>query len=84
MVRQHPVQSVIGLLQKTGRTLQFDPAKLDRWDRWFSILKENGIYMTWSLFYPHVITEADGYRSDLYNELPNKGAGKSTSGVVTM
>jgi hypothetical protein len=84
MVRQHPVQSVLGLLQKTGRTRGFHPAKLDTWDRWFSILKDNGVYMTWSLFYPHVITEADGYRSDLYNELPNKGAGKSTSGVVTM
>jgi len=84
MVRQHPVQSVLGLLQTTGRTRGFDPAKLERWDRWFSILKDNGIYMTWSLFYPHVITEADGYRSDLYNELPNRGGGKSTSGVVTM
>jgi len=84
MVRQHPVQSVIGLLQTSGRTRSFDPVKLDKWDRWFSILKDNGIYMTWSLFYPHVITGADGYRSDLYSELPNRGAGKSTSGVVTM
>ncbi|MHC4566947.1 MAG: hypothetical protein ACYTE3_14470, partial [Planctomycetota bacterium] len=84
MVRQHPVQNVLGLLQSTGRTRRFDPAKLDKWDRWFSILKDNGIYMTWSLFYPHVITEADGYRSDLYNELPDRGPGKSTSGVVTM
>ncbi len=84
MVRQHPVQSVLGLLQTSGRSPQFDPAKLDKWDRWFSILKDNGIYMTWSLFYPHVITEADGYRTDLYNDLPDRGAGKSTSGVVTM
>ncbi|UCF16977.1 MAG: hypothetical protein JSW59_05855, partial [Phycisphaerales bacterium] len=84
MVRQHPVQSVLGLLQKTGRTRSFDSVKLDKWDRWFSILKDNGIYMTWSLFYPHVITEADGYRSDLYAELPNRGPGKSTSGVVTI
>ena len=84
MVRQHPVQSVLGLLQSTGRTSGFDPAKLDKWDRWFSILRDNGIYMTWSLFYPHVITEADGYRSDLYEELPDRGAGKSTSGVVTI
>lgn len=84
MVRQHPVQSVLGLLQTSGRTSRFDPKKLDRWDRWFSILKDNGIYMTWSLFYPHVITEADGYPSELYEELPNRGAGKSTSGVVTI
>ncbi len=84
MVRQHPVQSVLGVLQSGGRSRQFDPAKLDRWDRWFSILKDNGISMTWSLFYPHVITPDDGYPQDLYNELPDKGAGKSTSGVVTM
>jgi len=84
MVRQHPVQSVVGLLQSSGRSRQFDPARLERWDRWFSILKENGIYMTWSLFYPHGITPDDGYPQELYNELPDKGAGKSTSGVVTM
>ena len=84
MVRQHPVQSVLGVLQSGGRSRQFDPAKLDRWDRWFSILKDNGIYMTWSLFYPHVITPDDGYPTDLYNELPDRGAGKSTSGVVTI
>jgi len=84
MVRQHPVQSVLGLLTTAGRTRGFDPERLDRWDRWFSILKDNGIYMTWSLFYPHVITEADGYPTNLYNDLPDRGAGKSTSGVVTM
>ncbi len=84
MVRRHPVQSVLGLLKTTGRKPHFDPEKLDRWDRWFSILKDNGIYMTWSLFYPHVITKTDGYPSELYEELPDKGAGKSTSGVVTI
>jgi hypothetical protein len=84
MVRQHPVQNVLGLLPTRGRTSGFDPAKLEKWDRWFSILKDNGIYMTWSLFYPHVITEADGYPSELYEELPDKGFGKSTSGVVTI
>ena len=84
MVRQHPVQSVLGVLQSGPHSRNFDPAELDRWDRWFSILKKNGIYMTWSLFYPHVITPDDGYPPDLYNELLDKGAGKSTSGVVNM
>ena len=84
MVRQHPVQSVLGVLQSGGRSRQFDPVRLERWDRWFSILKDNGIYMTWSLFYPHVITPDDGYPQDLYNELPDRDAGKSTSGVVTI
>jgi len=84
MVRQHPVQSVVGLLQGDRGRPSFDPAKLDRWDKWFSILKANGIYMTWSLFYPHVITPDDGYPPELYSELPGRGAGKSTSGVVNM
>jgi len=84
MVRQHPVQSVLGVLQSGGRSRQFDSARLERWDRWFSILKDSGIYMTLSLFYPHVITPEDGYPQDLYNELPDRGAGKSTSGVVTI
>jgi len=85
MVRQHPVESVLGVLKPGPRRSRgFDEAKLDTWDRWFSILKEHGIYMTWSLFYPHVITPADGYPADLYDELPDSGAGKSTSGVVNM
>jgi hypothetical protein len=85
MVRQHPVEGVLGILQSGIRGVRnFDEAKLDKWDRWFSILKENGIYMTWSLFYPHVITSDDGYPADLYDELPDRGVGKSTSGVVNM
>jgi len=85
MVRQHPVQSVLGVLQSGSRGQRgFDEERLDTWDRWFSILKEHGIYMTWSLFYPHVITPDDGYPADLYNELPDRWAGKSTSGVVNM
>ncbi len=85
MVRQHPVQSVLGVLQSGSRGKRiFDEEKLDTWDRWFSILKEHGVYMTWSLFYPHVITSDDGYPADLYDELPDRGAGKSTSGVVNI
>ena len=84
MVRQHPVESVLGTLESSPRSRRFNPARLDKWDRWFSILKSNGIYMTWSLFYPHVITPYDGYPTELYDELPDKGAGKSTSGVVNM
>ncbi len=84
MVRQHPVESVLGVLQTDPNNGQrgFDPVKLDRWDRWFSILKDNGIYMTWSLFYPHVITPDDGYPQELYDELPGHGVGKSSSGMV--
>ena len=84
MVRQHPVQSAIGLLAKHPRTGKrgFDPEKLDTWDQWFATLKKHGIYMTWSCFYPHIITRDDGYPADLYAELDDHGGGKSTSGVV--
>ena len=53
MVRQHPVESVLGSLQRSEGGLHFDAERLDRFDRWFSILKNNGIYMTWSIFYHH-------------------------------
>ena len=40
---------------------------------------KHGIYITWSCFYPHVITEEDGYPTELSNELPKRGEGRSTS-----
>jgi len=84
MVRQHPIEAVIGVLKKDPRTghRYFDPERLDRWDRWFATLKKNGIYMTWSCFYPHIITPDDDYPKELYDELPSRGPGKSTSGLV--
>ncbi len=83
MLRKHTVQAEIGLLEKgPGGERRFDPERLDRFDRWFSILKENGIYMTWSCFYPHRITREDDYPPRLYAELPDRGKGKSTSGFV--
>lgn len=78
LVRQHPVEGAVGLLTKGA----FDAAKLDAFDTWFSLLKAEGIYMAFSPFYPHVITAADGYAAALYAELPSRGAGKSTSGMV--
>ena len=50
MVRQHTVQSAVGLLNAEGK---FDAKRLDRYDRWFAALKEQGIYTTWSVIYPH-------------------------------
>lgn len=84
MVRLHPVEGELGVLRKNASTGEryLDPAALDRLDRWFAIFKDQGIYMTWSLFYPHVISPDDGYPADLYAELPDKGAGKSSSGMV--
>ncbi len=83
MIRQHPVQSVLGSLRRNGGTQSFDPARLDRLDRWFSILKSNGIYMTWSIFYHHVVLPDEGIDPALYSELPNSGAGKDSYGLAT-
>jgi len=84
LLRKHTVQAEVGLLKKDPRTGKrgFDPQRLDRFDKWFSILKENGIYMDWSCFYPHIITPDDPYPADLRAELPDAGGGKSTSGLV--
>lgn len=83
MVRQHPVESVLGSLQRCGQGRCFDAEKLEKFDRWFSILKENGIYMTWSIFYHHVVLPDQGIDTALYNELPSRGAGKDTYGMAT-
>ena len=84
LVRLHPVQAVVGLLltdPDSGRRV-LDEKRLEVLDRWFYALKNRGIYMDWSPVYPHVITADDGYPEDLYDELPDRGAGKSTSGYV--
>jgi len=79
MVRQHPVFDVLGPL-RNGR---FDARALDAWDRWFAALKKQGIYMTWSVFYPLRISENDGYPPELLQELEAGRDGlRSTYGVV--
>ena len=83
MVRQHPVQGVLGSLRRDGNTRHFDPERLDRLDRWFSILKSNGLYMTWSIFYHHVVLPEEGIDPALYNELPDSGVGKDSYGMAT-
>jgi hypothetical protein len=83
MVRQHPVESVLGTLRRDGNRRYFDPERLDKLDRWFSILKKNGIYMTWSIFYHHVVLSDEGIDPALYNELPDLGGGKDTYGLAT-
>ncbi len=89
MVRQHPVQGVVGQLQGSRETGYYlNPANLDRFDKWFAILKENGIYMTWSLFYHHRLPNdakesLGGTVPDaLFDELNSK-AGLDTYGYAT-
>lgn len=83
MVRQHTVEDEIGPLLRGQGMHYFDPERLDKFDRWFSILKHNGIYMTWSIFYHHVVTEDEGIDPGFYNELSDRGDGKDTYGFVT-
>jgi len=84
LVRLHPVQSTLGLLRDDGSGgRELDPVALDRLDRWFAVLKEEGILSCWSLFYPHVVTTADGIDPAIYADLPDSGAGKSTGGFVS-
>ena len=40
--------------------------------------------MTWSCFYPHMITADDGYPEDLFRELPGQNGARSTSGLVNV
>lgn len=87
MVRQHTVSEVLGPLKKDPKTgeLSFDAKKLDEWDWWCAELKKNGIYMTWSLCYPHIIGRDEGY--DLFEDLPVHNGDpnrRSTSGVATI
>lgn len=76
MIRQHPVEGILGSLQGPPGGRYFDPAKLDKLDKWFSILKENGIYMTWSIFYHHAVlldervSESGSIPDALFEELP--------------
>ena len=70
LVRVHPLQALIGN--------PVDEDALDQFDRWFSALKTRGVNMQWSVFYPHTLSEGDGYA--LYSEL----SGGSTSGLVTV
>ncbi len=65
VVRQHTLFEFLGPLRK-GR---LHVERIDRYDRWFAQLKQHGIYSTWSVFYPLVITAQDGYDPDLSAEL---------------
>ncbi len=67
IVRQHTVQGAVGLLNADGK---FDAERLDRYDRWFAALKQEGIYTTWSVIYPHFGRFFQNHEQpELYTEL---------------
>ncbi|NLF39218.1 hypothetical protein GX586_07220 [bacterium] len=81
MVRQHPVLGDVGPL----RNGQFDQKRIDEFDFYFSEMKKNGIYMTWSVFYPLLVSADDGYDPELFAELEEKENGlRSASGLVNV
>jgi len=83
MVRLHSVQQHLGVLQvnESGER-ELDPEALDELDLWFATLKEAGVYVTFSSFYPHVVTEDDGIPDDVWEELSETSDGRSSSGYV--
>ncbi len=86
MTRTHSVEGWLGSMLGTPNNRSFDADRLDHFDRWFAICKENGIYTTWSVFYHHKIlpdqrVSVGGTVPDaLYNELPSN---KDTYGLAT-
>lgn len=80
MIRQHSVFGFLGPLENG----EFNAQKIDQFDWWFAELKKHGIYSTWSVFYPLVISADDGYDPELFAELPRRGQGASTSGLVNL
>ena len=68
MVRQHTMIDTVGLLNEQG---EFDAARLDHYDRWFAALKQQGIYSTWSVVYPHhgAFLRPQDLDADLFEEL---------------
>ena len=69
LVRQHTVLGATGLMNADG---EFDKARLDSYDRWFAAMKEQGVYSTWSVIYPHhgpMLQKHDGLDPAIFAEM---------------
>jgi MYXO-CTERM domain-containing protein len=83
VVRLHSVQSWLGSARNTDGSPAFDAERLDALDHWFATLAEQGIYTTWSVFYPFVLADSDDYPAELRAELDSTSGGRSASGMAT-
>jgi len=81
LVRQHTMIGAVGLLDRNGK---FDPGRLDRYDRWFAALKEQGIYSTWSVIYPHhgAFLQPHDVDAELFGELAADANSRSRGAIV--
>jgi hypothetical protein len=52
-----------GIVVSDGHSTELDPVKLDRMDRFFADLRAEGIYVTWSHLFGHMVTEHDALES---------------------
>jgi hypothetical protein len=84
LVRAHPMDTLLGELQGPPENRSLDPVALDRFDRWFSAMKQQGIYVSISIFYYFILKpDTPGIDPALYNELVNRGSAKTTYGMQT-
>ncbi len=75
LTRLHTVLGVTGLMDKNG---EFEKGRLDRLDRHFAAMKKQGIYSTWSVFYPHhgpFLQKHDGLDEEVWNDLKKSKGG---------
>ncbi len=75
LVRMHPIEGVLG-------NPIIDPTKLDAFDQWFAALRDEGIYVTWSVIYNHRVTSSE-VPPELFAELPGTEEFKETYGLAT-
>lgn len=52
-----------GIVVSDGPSTELDPTKLDRMDRFFAELRQEGIYVTWSHIFGHMVSEHDALES---------------------
>jgi uncharacterized protein (TIGR03382 family) len=84
LIRLHPLQNFLGGLEVPdgGGEPDFNAGRMDRLDRYASILKAHGIYMQWSVFWFSPVTESDGYPAELHAELGDRRGQKQSYGHV--
>jgi hypothetical protein len=83
-VRVHTVEDFIGNIEGTPGNRSLNAAKLDQFDRWFKAMKDQGIYVSLSMFFRYVMPlDQPGVDPALLNELNSRETGKDVYGMAT-